>query len=99
MKKLFILSFILLFSTSINAQTNGKPLTKEQIEALESLDEVTESFDAMDKAFNSMMKARNNSCLKAFGHEIFCKCLNENLAIYNTPQKLDRGIRWMLACQ
>jgi hypothetical protein len=79
----FLVSFLFFFGLAEAEQQPkaDKPLTKEQIEQLESLDTLLESFEDLKRTGEAMTKTRGNDCIKSFGHEEFCSCLNKNMAI------------------
>ncbi len=60
---------------------SGKPLSKEQLEQLESGDKTIEALEEFQKAVKEASRKRYFACMKAFGHEAFCECLNKNIAI------------------
>jgi len=82
-RKILLISVIVLaLPGSVFTQEvgqGGKPLTAKQIEELQGLDEVIRSFDKLKYLSEEMIKEKYYSCLKAFGHGPFCKCLKENL--------------------
>ena len=58
-----------------------KPPTRDQLEQLETLDKLRSAVEGMGQAIESIARKRRIACLKAFGHDGFCHCLNERLAI------------------
>lgn len=64
----------------------GQPLTKEQIERLEGGFNAREELDSLKKSMDAIIRKRGINCIKAFGHDRFCKCLNENLSVGLTFQ-------------
>lgn len=84
MKKILlglILVFILIPFDSYAEDKKEKPLTKEQLEELDAFSSFPEQMDILLKQMEIMTKKRLNNCLKAFGDDKFCGCLNDNLPV------------------
>lgn len=77
-----ILFSIIIVGYAHSEKTNNKPWTKEQIETIEEGEKIGEQLNSLLNQSKSMMRERHTDCIKAFGHDKFCSCLNENLAIY-----------------
>jgi uncharacterized protein (UPF0128 family) len=58
-----------------------RPLTKEQIEQLEALDDAVASVEDLQRSVDNITRTRGSACVKAFGHGEFCACLNKHMAI------------------
>mgnify|MGYP001557871975 CR=1 FL=1 len=61
--------------------TKLKPLTREMIDELERLRGAIEAVDDMKRGLDTSQRVRFATCLKAFGHSVFCKCVNETMGI------------------
>jgi hypothetical protein len=70
---------ILLFGTASLAQGADRPLTKEQIDQLDSSSRIIERVDQLRRNIEVLSRARATACLRAFGHDRFCDCINEKL--------------------
>ncbi len=55
--------------------------TREQLERQDTLDGLRSALDEASQALETMTRQRGSACLKAFGHDAFCRCLNEHLAV------------------
>ena len=56
-----------------------KTLHKEQIDKTENFADLQEGLQALQLMAKSFARKRKNNCLKAFGNEQFCNCLNGKL--------------------
>ena len=65
----------------------GRPLTKEQIEKIEDMDRAMEQLGSLQQQMESLVRSRGTRCLKAFGHQKFCSCVNDGLAVSLTFQE------------
>jgi hypothetical protein len=84
MHRSLVLAIMFVLATPVLPQEppkTGRPLSKEQIEQLEAGINALDTIDSLKKSMDAMIRARGSSCIKAFGHERFCKCLNEKLAV------------------
>jgi hypothetical protein len=86
----FILSAVLLAATVANAadppasssQPAQRPKTQlERLEQLESLEKAMATINQFEASLDAMIRVRKLKCLKAFGNEAFCECLNKKLAV------------------
>jgi hypothetical protein len=58
-----------------------KPLTAEEIDRLQSLQDLMHSLDALQVAADRLTQAKYHDCLKAFGHTVFCECLRDTAPV------------------
>lgn len=63
----------------LKEKAKKKALNKEQIDMMEINADFFESMKAFRLKVGSLARKRKNNCLKAFGNEQFCNCLNDNL--------------------
>lgn len=82
--RIVIIAFILIINLTTYAHSEDKntnPMTKEQIDTIEEGEKIGDQLNSLRMSFESMMRERKNDCIKAFGHDQFCSCLNDNLAV------------------
>jgi len=69
-------------SPEISSKPAKTPPTKlELLEQIESTQKAIDSLNQLQASVDAMTKQRKIKCLKAFGSETFCECLNMNLAV------------------
>ena len=59
----------------------SKPMSKEDLEKMEQLDKAMGALDKLQVTLEATLKERKYKCLKAFGNDAFCSCLNDKLAV------------------
>ncbi len=73
--KLFVAT--LLSSLCFAETQNEKPLTREQVEKLESYDKALDVVRDARRQIEKTSKEFFSDCLKAIGHTKFCNCIKE----------------------
>jgi hypothetical protein len=53
----------------------------ERLEQLETFEKLKETIRKVEVSLDAMTRERKFKCLKAFGSESFCECLNQKLAV------------------
>jgi hypothetical protein len=107
MRTLFQIVLFGLLASIANATEVSQPAVapaktpQTQLELLEQMESLEKAMDVLkqaDASLDTMMRTRKLKCLKAFGHESFCQCLNETLAVWNALQSdeepSDSSKRW-----
>ena len=69
-----------LYITPSIAQVSGdRPLTKEQIDQLDSLEKSVEKIKQLRQNVDTLSRALKSDCLRTVGNDQFCNCLGEKL--------------------
>ena len=48
---------------------------------MEAIDNLTDLVESLDQQTKPLLRKRGNQCLKAFGHQKFCSCVNVHIPI------------------
>ncbi|MDA3897158.1 MAG: hypothetical protein PF482_13540 [Desulfobacteraceae bacterium] len=62
-------------------QSIPKQMSVEKIQKLDQIEKAKESLKKLKQLSNSMTTRKYSDCFKAYGDEIFCQCLSQNLPI------------------
>jgi hypothetical protein len=87
LKYAMTVTFICLMSQVVAADpsaANSAPASQTQLERLERQEAYEKAMEAareVEVSLDAITRARKFKCLKAFGNQEFCECLNSKLAV------------------
>lgn len=85
MKWIIVLSLLFFFISSPvfanEKQGSSKPMSAEQIQKLDSIEKAKEALDKLQQLTDSITRQKYYDCLMAFGDQIFCQCIADNLPV------------------
>lgn len=78
MSKKYLIGFLLVIAPSICiAKDKNQELNLKQM--MENLNQISKEADGWAARQHAIARERQQQCLDAFGHKLFCSCLNEEL--------------------
>ena len=75
--------FVVIACTSFAVETTqkkGQP-TVEEIQKLDQIEKAKEALDKFQQFADSIIREKHSDCIKAYGNQLFCQCLRDNLPV------------------